>query len=782
MKRSQFSILFTALASVALSVGAAAQVYPCTGNGAGCRDPIPDPSSEGYSAALTSTITVPAGVCSAANPLGSVGISFRILHDDIRDLGAIAVTSPTGVSIPLAPALSQGGEDYDYTTPCGTAVVSGSPYWDYFPAAPGTIVYSTAVSGASSASGTWTIQLLDTRHGAYGALDDWSLDVSCGIPGVTLTTVSATAIEGYGSPAVVTVSRSPVTAHPVRIYLTVAGTATSGADYAGVTFPIELCGGVASRDLSFAAILDALAEGSETVTLSLAASAGYAGAGTTAATLTLLDQVIPTFTTPAATTFTIGTVGTFGVAMVAVPAAVLTWAGTLPAGVGVTINGDGTATIAGTPDAGTAGVYPLTFTAARPIPPDVAQAFTLTIVKAPQAITFAQPADASFGSGPVALTATASSGLPVAFTSQTPAICSVAASTVTLLGVGTCTIAADQPGDDTWAAAPTVARSFGVGKTSQTIAFTQPPDVAFGSGPVALTATASSGLPVAFTSQTPAICSVAASTVTLLAVGTCTIAADQPGDDTWAAAPTVTRSFAVGLATNVITFAQPTDVVFGSGPVALVASASSGLPVAFTSDTPAVCSVSGSSVALLSAGTCSVGADQPGDATRAAAARVVRSFAILPMTTYTGPTATGSGMATVAFTGGGPGCTFVLASFEALPGTPPPGYAFPDGAFGFTVAGCTPGSTLAFTITHPAPVPPETVLWSYAGGTWSVIPAVVAGANVTFDVLVAPDGTAAGHVAAGAAIPPAIPTLSFWMMLLLAVVLAAAALRTMPPP
>lgn len=373
--------------------------------------------------------------------------------------------------------------------------------------------------------------------------------------------------------------------------------------------------------------------------------------------------------------------------------------GTLPAGVGVTINGDGTATIAGTAAAGTAGVYPLTFTAARPIPPDVTQAFTLTIVKAPQAITFAQPADAALGSPPVAVDATASSGLPVSFTSQTPAVCSVSGASVTLA-----------------------------------------------------------------------------------AIGTCTIAADQPGDDTWAAAPTVTRSFGVGLATNVITFAQPPDVAFGSGSVSLVASASSGLSVAFTSDTPAVCSVTGSSVALLSAGTCSVGADQPGDATWAAAARVVRSFAILPMTTYTGPTATGSGMATVTFTGGGPGCTFVLASFEALPGTPPPGYAFPDGAFGFTVAGCTPGSTLAFTITHPAPVPPETVLWSYAGGTWSMIPAVVAGANVTFDVLIAPDGTASGHVAAGAAIPPAIPTLSFWMMFLLAAALAAAALRTLPRP
>jgi hypothetical protein len=611
MKRTPVSpaILLAALVPLIFAASGSAQVYPCATYGAGCRDPIPDPSSEGYSAPLVSTITVPAGVCSAANPIGSIGISFRVLHADIRDLGTIAVTSPTGVSIPLASTPSgRGGEDFDYTLPCGTSVVAGPGWLDLVPVSAGTTVYSTAVSGASSASGTWTMQLLDTRHGAYGALDDWTLEVSCGIPGVTLTTVNPTSIEGYGAPALITVSRSPVSSLPVRIYLTVAGTATSGADYAPITLPIELCGGVASRDLSFAAILDAVAEGSETLTLSVAGNAGYAGTGTTAATLTLLDQVVPTFTSPAAATFTIGAPNTFNVTVTAVPAAVLAWSGALPAGVTVTLNGDGTATIAGTAAVGTTGVYPLTFTASRPIPPDVIQAFVLT-----------------------------------------------------------------------------------VSQTAQTITFTQPPDIVFGTAVAPLQATASSALPVAFTSQTPTVCSVTGTTVTLLAPGTCTIAADQAGDGAIAAAPTVTRSFAV-----------------------------------------------------------------------------------LPWTTISGPTSTGSGTGTASFSGGGPTCTFAVGSFETPPAPPPEGVEFPHGGFGFTASGCAPGSTLSFTVVHPAVLPPETILLRFATGSWTPMPATLTGATLGFDIVAAADGTASGHLAAAAPAAAAIPTLGFWMMVLLAVGLAIA--------
>jgi large repetitive protein len=60
-----------------------------------------------------------------------------------------------------------------------------------------------------------------------------------------------------------------------------------------------------------------------------------------------------------------------------------------------------------------------------------------------------------------------------------------------------------------------------------------------------LAATASSGLTVSFASTTPSICTVSGTTANLVRVGTCSIAASQAGNNVYAAAAPVTRSFAV---------------------------------------------------------------------------------------------------------------------------------------------------------------------------------------------------------------------------------------------
>ena len=77
----------------------------------------------------------------------------------------------------------------------------------------------------------------------------------------------------------------------------------------------------------------------------------------------------------------------------------------------------------------------------------------------PQAITFAQPTDHSYGDAPFSLSASASSGLPVTF-SVVSGPATLSGSLVTLTGWGTVTIRATQMGDSTWAPAPSVERSF----------------------------------------------------------------------------------------------------------------------------------------------------------------------------------------------------------------------------------------------------------------------------------------------------------------------------------
>ena len=104
--------------------------------------------------------------------------------------------------------------------------------------------------------------------------------------------------------------------------------------------------------------------------------------------------------------FAVGTAGSFTVTTSGVPVPALTVSGLLPAGVSLVDHGDGTATLAGTPDAGTGGVYPLTFTASNGVAAPVEQSFTLTVTQAP-AVTSASTTTFSIGAaGTFTVTAT----------------------------------------------------------------------------------------------------------------------------------------------------------------------------------------------------------------------------------------------------------------------------------------------------------------------------------------------------------------------------------------
>jgi hypothetical protein len=86
-----------------------------------------------------------------------------------------------------------------------------------------------------------------------------------------------------------------------------------------------------------------------------------------------------------------------------------------------------------------------------------------------------------------------------------------------------------QSGNATYNAAPQVMQNITVRKASQTITFGTAPAVTVG-GKGTVSATASSGLTLAFASTTTSICTISGSTVTGVAAGTCTIAANQAGN------------------------------------------------------------------------------------------------------------------------------------------------------------------------------------------------------------------------------------------------------------
>ena len=97
----------------------------------------------------------------------------------------------------------------------------------------------------------------------------------------------------------------------------------------------------------------------------------------------LTSVASPTITSADSTTFTVGQAGSFTITTTGTPTPSLSVTGSLPSGVTFTDNGDGSATLAGTPQAGTGNTYTLTFTAANGISPNATQSFTLTINQAP---------------------------------------------------------------------------------------------------------------------------------------------------------------------------------------------------------------------------------------------------------------------------------------------------------------------------------------------------------------------------------------------------------------
>src|SRR5439155_196101 len=196
---------------------------------------------------------------------------------------------------------------------------------------------------------------------------------------------------------------------------------------------------------------------------------------------------------------------------------------------------------------------------------------TFAIAKAGQTITFGALADKTYGDSSFGASATASSGLAVSFSAT--GSCTIATTTVTITGAGSCTITALQAGDANYNAAPSVPQTFTVVKGSQTIAFGALAAKTYGDSPFGVSATASSGLAVSFGAAGD--CTIVANTVTITAAGSCTVTAAQAGDANYNAAPDVPQTFAVAKANQTITFNPLADKTVGDPPFTVAATASS---------------------------------------------------------------------------------------------------------------------------------------------------------------------------------------------------------------
>jgi hypothetical protein len=207
-------------------------------------------------------------------------------------------------------------------------------------------------------------------------------------------------------------------------------------------------------------------------------------------------------------------------------------------------------------------------------------------------------------------------------------------------GVGTLTVrgrVADQDGDTASYGATVAVTSASVPSAMQTVSFTSTaPSPAYIGDTYVPVATSSAGLAVTLTLGvgTTGVCTLTDGTVTFTAAGTCTVAADQPGDAAYAAATRATQSITVAQRPQAILLAStlPASAEVTSTFTLVAAGGASGQPVIFATQTPATCTTTGAggtTLTLVAPGACAVQAAQAGNAVYAAAEPVSLRLTVL---------------------------------------------------------------------------------------------------------------------------------------------------------
>lgn len=200
---------------------------------------------------------------------------------------------------------------------------------------------------------------------------------------------------------------------------------------------------------------------------------------------------------------------------------------------------------------------------------------------------------------------------------------------VSSLSVATHSITATYEGDSKSAQSASAPYSHTVNKADQTISFGALGGKTFGDSDFAVSATATSGLPVAFSiASGPA--TVTGNMVHITGAGDVTVHASQVGDGNFNAAPDVDQSFTVSAANQTITFAALSDKTYGDAAFTVSATGGgSSNPVTFSASGNCTAGgTNGSTISLSGAGSCTVTASQAGDANYNAAADVQRTFSI----------------------------------------------------------------------------------------------------------------------------------------------------------
>jgi large repetitive protein len=233
----------------------------------------------------TLTVSPPPSVSIAVSPAsvsedGATNLTFTVTR-------SLNLSSPTTVNITTS-GTATSGVDYTggvatVTIPAGatTATITIDPIADTTVEANETVILSVAAG---------TGYTVGTPSSATGTIlnDD--------VPSATISVSPAAVAEDGAANLVYTVTLNQAALTATSVNFTVAGTATSGTDYAAVTSPLVIAAGATTGTITVNPTADATIEADETVILTLAVGTGYTVGAPAVATGTILNDDLPNLT------------------------------------------------------------------------------------------------------------------------------------------------------------------------------------------------------------------------------------------------------------------------------------------------------------------------------------------------------------------------------------------------------------------------------------------------------------------------------------------------------
>ncbi len=178
----------------------------------------------------------------------------------------------------------------------------------------------------------------------------------------------------------------------------------------------------------------------------------------------------------------------------------------------------------------------------------------LTITAATQSIQFAPLPVTTIGEPDFALTASASSGLALSYSSSNPNVATVTNGIVHIVAAGSTVITASQAGNTNYLAAASQSQTLTLSTRATTISLDALPGKNYGDADFVLNATSSNTtIPVQYSSSNPNVATVANGMVHITGAGTTTITALQPATADYAAGSSAPKTLVVTPAVITVT-------------------------------------------------------------------------------------------------------------------------------------------------------------------------------------------------------------------------------------